>query len=751
MSDQSDQFAEQVDRLLDGDRTLPAKGGDPLLRLAARLPEALGAEKPDPTFRARLKAELLEKYGGNVVPFPGMAGGPNGWRRAGNAAIAVVAAAAASVALVFGIGNLHHQNATRSNVAQVPKPTATSTEAPAATAIPTSPKPSATHVRPPAGPTKAVRSPGSNLTLPTPPAPRPTSTTIAPATLAKPTATIAAPTATPHKHIHVLATHPTATTVVVAYVPRPSATARSTDTQVVPTETPVPATSTAIPPTAVPAPPSPTPVPATIAPSSTSAPPTMAPVPPSSTPVPSTATRAPATETPVPPTATQARDTATPVPPTATRARDTATPVPPTDTVVPTEAPATATPRPTHVAAIATKALPTSVPSTATAQPSDTPRPTSTIAPATATVPAATETVVPPTGTTRPTSTIPAATATARSTATARPSATNSAPAKDTPVAALPSNTPGAAPTSGPTEVANVAASPNPTFSHPAVPAQGSATSTSVAPGHALFPAPALVGNLSPLSNTVPLTPGVAIQMTGVTPAGPGSLAVYVPSADQQSPTDLLNAFGLTPIKVLSKSAAAKTVALVKAGNVTYRATLTVQSGGYSLHLTLLNALQPGPAADPIFAARGFLSAHGLAVGAQPSGLPTATGGNHVVAFTQSTPYAVVGARAQITVSPSGEVQTADIQWVDTSSAAIVPTLSPAAALNMIAQGESVVHSTGALPTASDTVGAPDLLYVPAGAANSLYYEPVYVFSGHTFGGADFQIYVPALDPSYFQ
>jgi hypothetical protein len=138
-------------------------------------------------------------------------------------------------------------------------------------------------------------------------------------------------------------------------------------------------------------------------------------------------------------------------------------------------------------------------------------------------------------------------------------------------------------------------------------------------------------------------------------------------------------------------------------------------------------------------------------VGAQPSGLPTAVGGNHVVTFTQSTPYAVLGAHAQLTVSPSGEIQTADIQWVDTSSAALVPSISPAAALNMIALGESAVHSTGALPTASDTVDAPDLLYVPVGAANSLYYEPVYVFSGHTFGGADFHIYVPALDPAYFQ
>ncbi len=247
----------------------------------------------------------------------------------------------------------------------------------------------------------------------------------------------------------------------------------------------------------------------------------------------------------------------------------------------------------------------------------------------------------------------------------------------------------------------------------------------------------------------MPLSPGIVLQMTGSAPSNPSSLAVYVPSADQQSPTDLLNAFGLTPIKVLSKSTAAKTVVLVKTGSLTYRAALTVQSAGYSLHLTLLNALQPGTTVDPTFAARGFLSAHGLAVGALPSGLPTAAGGNHVVLFSQSTPYSVLGARAQITVSPSGEIQTADIQWVDTAQAALVPSISPADALNLIAQGESAAHSTGALPTASDTVGPPDLLYVPTGAANSLYYEPVYVFSGHTFGGADFQIYVPALDPSY--
>jgi hypothetical protein len=266
-----------------------------------------------------------------------------------------------------------------------------------------------------------------------------------------------------------------------------------------------------------------------------------------------------------------------------------------------------------------------------------------------------------------------------------------------------------------------------------------------------LFPAPALVGSLSPLSNTVPLTPGIALQMTGSPLSNLSSLAVYVPSADQQSPTDLLNAFGLTPIKVLSKSTPAKTLVLVKSGGLTYRAALTVQSTGYNLHLTLLNAVQSGAAVDPTFAASSFLTAHGLAAGAQPSGLPTLAGGSHVVVFTQSTPYSVLGGHAQITVSPSGEIQTADIQWVDTAQAALVPSISPAAALNMIALGEAVVHSTGALPTAGDTVAAPDLLYLPTGPADSLYYEPVYLFSGHTFGGADFQIYVPALDPSYIK
>ena len=96
MSDQSDQFADQVDRLLDGDGALPPEGSDPLLRLAAMLPEALGAETPDPAFRARLKAELLERHSDNVVQFPVPIAEPSWWRRARQAAISVALASAAS-------------------------------------------------------------------------------------------------------------------------------------------------------------------------------------------------------------------------------------------------------------------------------------------------------------------------------------------------------------------------------------------------------------------------------------------------------------------------------------------------------------------------------------------------------------------------------------------------------------------------------------------------------------------------------
>ncbi|MGH2388647.1 MAG: hypothetical protein ACRDIE_10630 [Chloroflexota bacterium] len=239
--------------------------------------------------------------------------------------------------------------------------------------------------------------------------------------------------------------------------------------------------------------------------------------------------------------------------------------------------------------------------------------------------------------------------------------------------------------------------------------------------------------------------------MTAQPPPAPGSLAVFIPSTTRQSPTDLLSGFGLTPIKTLSTSTAAKTVALVRTGGLTYRAALTVRSAGYVLHLTLLNPVQGGSATDPMAAARTFLAQHGLAAGAQPAGVHAATGGDKVVLFTQTTPYIVQGAHAQVTVSAGGQVRTVDIQWIDTTRAALAPCISAASALNLIGLGQGVVHSAGTLPTTNDSVGAPDIVYLPAGSGSNLYYEPVYVFSGHSAGGANFQIYVPALDPSYLE
>ncbi len=323
-------------------------------------------------------------------------------------------------------------------------------------------------------------------------------------------------------------------------------------------------------------------------------------------------------------------------------------------------------------------------------------------------------------------------------------------PATDTPVAALPSSTPNApAPTLGPTEVANVAPSANPTLFRPAVPAQGSTTATIVAPAHAIFPVPALAGSQSPLTGTTPFTPGVTLHLTTQAPSNPGSLAVFIPSTTPQSPTDLLSAFGFTPIKMLSKSSDAKSVTLVRTGSLTYRAALTVRSAGYALHLTLLNPVQGSNVVDSVSAARTFLTQHGLAAGAEPAGVRVATGGDKVALFTQATPYLVQGARAQVTVSAGGQIRMVDIQWVDTTRAALAPSISASTALSLISLGQGVVHSTGALPTTNDSVAAPSIVYLPAGSASNLYFEPVYVFNGHSFGGADFQIYLPALDPSY--
>jgi len=302
------------------------------------------------------------------------------------------------------------------------------------------------------------------------------------------------------------------------------------------------------------------------------------------------------------------------------------------------------------------------------------------------------------------------------------------------------------------TELALAQPSATVPFSQPAVPAQSSPTATPLALGHDVFPAPALTSSGGAISGTVPFSPGVLLKMASV-PASPGSLAVYRPSSDLPSPSDLLSSFGLPVTRVLGQAGTTKLVALVHAGNLAYRASLTLRNSGYGLHMNLLNPVEPRAAntvaATAEASAATFLATHQLAVGAQLTGMQPAGNGNQFVNFTENAPYLVSGSQARVTMAPNGQVLAVNLSWVDTSRAALAPSITPTDALARIASGQAAIHSTGALPTTNDEVDAPSILYVPVTTAGGVYYEPLYQFSGHTFGGARFQIYVPALDPSY--
>ena len=113
MTDEAEQFHENLDRFLDGRNPI---SGDPLLQIAGALKETLAPARPSPEFRARLKAELLERYTDNVRPFPTpvpeklsaspAASGGEGSRWRG--LVAAVLATAAAVALLVGYYNGTH-------------------------------------------------------------------------------------------------------------------------------------------------------------------------------------------------------------------------------------------------------------------------------------------------------------------------------------------------------------------------------------------------------------------------------------------------------------------------------------------------------------------------------------------------------------------------------------------------------------------------------------------------------------------
>src|SRR5579872_7091359 len=110
MTDNPEHLSDQIDFHLHGPGpSSDAAPVDPLLQLARALHETLQPVPPAPEFRARLKAELLERYADNVRPFPtGAVGAPapvvahSRLKRARHAVVAVAMATAAAVALLLG-------------------------------------------------------------------------------------------------------------------------------------------------------------------------------------------------------------------------------------------------------------------------------------------------------------------------------------------------------------------------------------------------------------------------------------------------------------------------------------------------------------------------------------------------------------------------------------------------------------------------------------------------------------------------
>jgi hypothetical protein len=784
-----DRFDEALERLLQEDpsqredQTL-----DPLLRLSLQLRHRLEPVAPDPRFRARLKADLLQKAADNVRPFPIAArlsseSTVSRWRRARRAVAALAIASAASIGLAVGYSSLHQQISGRQqNVAfiaptlethtAVPsRPTAT-TEQPTATLEPTHTTrvttvhvttgrhgnpgnsdtlpPYATHashhlpsatplVVTPSTRITALNSEPTRVPTGTPvPVPSPTATahgvTPATATASHSQPTIArhrAPTATPvptHSPPSATATPAPPTATPVAVLPTASATrpavVKHADATAIPTARPSDTRTPA--PTATKARPRPTITPARHAPTEAA----------TTIPPPPTATAVPPTATAVPPTA---------VPPSATVPRPSPTAVP-THTSHVATATATGTPR-RHISQVATatiaatattapaRATSTPAPPTATTQP----EPSSTVAAPTATV-VSTEVVA-------PTSTATEAPATATSTFAPAPS--------DTPLPVI--VTPIATATNGPIIVAQVtvSATAGGGISNPAAHVAGSPTI--VVPSTNQFPAPSNLDAApdSPLAHTTPFTPGVLLKLPAAFPPDPVSLAVYKPVSGQPSPVDQLRLFGLRPSKVLS-DAKTRVVAIVSADGRFYRADYQARSTGFRLRLSLLTAVpasepQP-PSFDAASSARTFLGAHQLVGdGLQLDSVTTAADGTKTAHFSEYAPDQIAGAHALISFNSRGVLFAADIQWVLTSVAPLEPAISSSSALDGVLAGNGFVSTTGALPDGTATITGTTILYLPVLGADGTYYEPVYRFSGSNITGSAFQVYMPALDRAYLR
>jgi hypothetical protein len=712
MPDNMDRFDEDLERLLAADAgASPDSMQDPLLRLSLELRDRLTpGTAPDPEFRARLKAELLEKFSDNVRPFPAPTQLAtitpiSRWRRARRATAAAALATAASVALIAGYSDLRaHVDTPGSKLALVAGPTITptattlhgvlvvpsATPQPSDTASPVKPTSTRVHVElatavpsdTPIPQLSATATPlGAASTVP-PTEALPTHTAvIQPAEATATVVTPEAPTAT-------IAAVPTATTVIAATattgvvqptpdfkptlvptVARPTVTVRPTFTEAGPSSTPVPVVLTS------------TPVPAE--PTSTRSAPSATPTSshPSDTPVPAdTATAALPTHTVVPPTSTE-------VPPTSTRVQPTST-------------------------AVRIHTLAQASPTATTAKPSPTARPTST---------AAANTPVP----------------------------------VDTPqLPATATDTPMAEPT---TMLAM--ASPTGTQSGslviPAVSSGGSATPT-VDPSQ-IFPAVAAKNAPadSILANTLPFTPPVPLTMPAVPPPDAGELAVYRPLAHPTAPQDALAAFNLK-VGVVKSSGPSHLVAVVTSDKRSYAADYQTKSFGYHLRLTIVSPV-PASGLQPVsFDARAsatlFLNKHQLT---DPSTTPQCAGatpmpdGSIMVSCTENEPLPILGAYATFTFNTSGVLTSLDIQWVDTSSAPAIQAIPYAQAVTAVQSGDALIHASGAYPEAG-TIKSVSVVYVPLNGAAGTYYEPVYQFSGVDTAGNAFEIYVPALDSRHY-
>ncbi len=788
MTQDPDRFDEALERLLEEDPSQRAgQEPDPLLQLSLQLRDRLEPTSPDPWFRARLKAELLQKAADNVRPFPiaarlADASSVSRWHRARRAVVALAVAGAASIGLAVGYSGLHQETRPHHTVALLAPPTAsatavpispTATPAPVRTARVATPRRGSDHNgdpgntdTPPTYPTHAPRRLPSNTPVIVTPAPRivanninPTHTplTRTPLPAASPTATArttTAPTATsghanPTAAVRVALTATPVDTAAPTRTPRPTATHTAVTTRPTATRTAVNPRPTATHTAANPRPTA-TRVAATQHPVVTS----PMRVPPSSTAT--AATRVSAHTTPRSSTPARQSPTATPEPdsptaarprPSATTARPTATPSRPSPTPVPTrkshEPRATATPRHgINNAATASMATATAAPASATETP-------------------ALATAIP----TQPeSSSTPAPSATAASTATVAPTSTaTQEPATVAPtVIPAPSDTPPAtataspSPTAGPPLVAQVTASATAGGILNAA-AHAAGSPTVVVPVATQFPAPSQLNAApdSPLAHTTPFTPGVLLRLPAAFAPDPVSLAVYKPASAQQSPIEQLRVFGLQPSKVLSDTRM-RAVAIVSADSRFYRADYQSRSTGFRLRLALLTAVPASASQPPSFdaasSARTFLGAHQLAGdGQQLDAVTTLADGTRAAHFSEYAPDQIVGARATISFNSRGVLVAADIQWVFTSVAPLEPAISSAAALDSVAAGNGFVNASGALPDGTSTITGTTILYLPVTAPDGTYYEPVYRLSGLTATGSAFQVYVSALDRAYLR